>query len=84
MSDIELAEQWLSETSRQIKALVDFMPKELGVTEIDISSGAIYIHGTDKNGNYVLSRLFHQGYDGIFFDKRFYPDREVEEDGATD
>lgn len=84
MSDIELAEQWLAETSKQIKALVSSMPKELGVTGIEIGDTHVYVHGTDEIGDYVLLRLHPQGYDGIFFDKRFYPDREVEEDGATD
>ena len=84
VSDIELAEQWLSETFRQIRTMISSLPKELGVTAIDISDKSLFIHGIDENGEYVISRMFYEGCEGIFLDERFYPEREVEEDGTTE
>jgi hypothetical protein len=80
MSDIQLAEQWLYELSGQIRTLCE----QLEVENISVSKDATYIHGKDEKGRYVVSRIYTQGYDGVFLDERFYPSEEGEEDGAAD
>lgn len=75
MSDYQIIERKLSELMEEVAVL----KAALGVDEISISSDVVRIHGTDDNGDYVVSNPTYGTAEGLLFRAaRFYPTREDE------